>query len=145
MMPALIPMQRARPRVTFRSRAPTFVGRRDLRRPSRCWARLLLAEMVSEPFNGTFYVGSTIRLYGRTLLPMWQPEQTNWLHGLPDGHLHGACWQKRPPSRRHERRWPNRASGPLMDFFLYSGDLWFSALTHGNPAFVREPAFLFLL
>ena len=38
-MPALIPMQRARPRVTFRSRAPTFVGRRNLRRPSRCWAR----------------------------------------------------------------------------------------------------------
>ena len=30
---------------------------------------------------------------------------------------------------------------PRIQPYANSGDLWFSALTHGNPAFVCEPAF----
>ena len=96
------------------------VPRSNLRRPARSSlaVKMLGSFWPRWPNNRSTALSTWVRPYGRTLLPMWQPEQTNWLHGLPDGHLHGAFWQKRPPSRRLERRWPNRSSGPLMDFFL---------------------------
>ena len=35
-----------------------------------------------------------VRSYERTYMPAWQPQPTNWCHGSPAGHLHGAY---RPP------------------------------------------------
>ena len=114
MTPALIPMQRTGARATFRSRTPTIADRW----PCSPTVEMLGSSEPTGPRNRSTVLSTWVRPYGRTLLPAWQPEQTKWCHGLPDGHLHGACWQKRPPSRRHERRWPDRELCPLLATFL---------------------------
>ena len=113
-MPALIPMQRTGARTTFRSRTPTFADRRT---PSLTF-KMLGSFEPRRPRNRSTVLSTWVRPYERTLLQAWQPQSTKWCHGLPDGHLHGACWQKRPPSRRHERRWPDRELCPLLATFL---------------------------
>ena len=115
-MPALIPMQSARSRATFRSRDPTFVGRR---------ARLVTFK-VQPPFEPRRHRSrpvarsKRVRPYERTLLPAWQPEPTKWCHGSPAGHACGLQARGLPPSSPDGRRWPNPTFGPLMATFLSS-------------------------
>ena len=111
---ALIPMQSAHSRATFRSREPTFVGRRA----DSPTVKVLTAGEPTRHRSRPEAPGTGVRPYERTNFPRRQQEPTNWLHGLPDGHHHGAFWPALHESLHIKRRWPNRASGPLRAIFL---------------------------
>ena len=114
MMPALIPMRRSGPRATFRSRDPTFVGRRAASAtftfPTPCEP----TRHRSHPMARS----KGVRPYERTALPAWQPDRTNWCHGSPAGHAWSLQARGLPPSSPDGRRWPNLTLGPLVATFL---------------------------
>ena len=64
------------------------VPRSNLRRAARCFRG---AEKLST-FEPTRHrsrpeaLGTGVRPYERTPWPVWQPDRTNWCHGLPAGH-----------------------------------------------------------
>ena len=56
--------------------------------------------------------------YERTCMPAWQPQPTNWCHGSPAGHLHGACLPPWPHWDVSERRWLYPESRPQRANFV---------------------------
>ena len=112
--PAPIPTQRAGPRATFRSRGPTFVGRRAGARGAEKLSTFEPTRHRNRP--KAFCTG--VRPYERTPWPAWQPDRTNWCHGSPAGHAWSLLARGQPPSSPDGRGWPNRQSSPLMATFL---------------------------
>ena len=114
-------MQRAGSRATFRSRGPTFAGRR---------ARLASFK-VQPPFEPTRLRSrlearsKRVRPCERTSLPAWQPEPTNWCHGSPAGHAWSLQARGLPPSSPDGRR---SESG----FGSAEGHLPFASTVPGN-------------
>ena len=114
MIPALIPMRRSGPRATFRSRDPTFVGRR---------ARLATVKVLA-PDELTRHrihpetLSTGVRPYERTSEPARQPEPTKWCHGSPDGHAWSLQARGLPPSLPDGRLSPFLPPSRLCPTFL---------------------------
>ena len=112
--PAPIPTQRAGPRATFRSRGPTFVGRRLGARGAEKLSTFEPTRHRNRP--KAFRTG--VRPYESTPWPAWQPDRTNWCHGSPAEHAWSLLARGQPPSSPDGRGRPNRQSSPLMATFL---------------------------
>ena len=113
-VPALIPMQSAGSRATFPSRGPTFGGRARALVTAEMLGTIRPAKHRNRP--ETLSTGG--RPYERTSEPARQPEPTKWCHGSPDGHAWSLQARGLPPLSPDGRRWPFRASGPLVATFL---------------------------
>ena len=71
-------------------------------------ARRVSRQSSTEPTGRRSYrmgLSKRVRSYERTCVPAWQTQPTNSGHGLPDGHLHGACLPPWPHWDVSERRW----------------------------------------
>ena len=65
----------------------------NLRRPASALVECQ-GQSSTEPTGRRSYrtgFSKRVRSYERTCVPAWQTQPTNSGHGLPDGHLHGAC------------------------------------------------------
>ena len=107
-------MQSARPRATLRSRRSTCAGRRA--RSSSVKVRAQLSQLGRRSYRTGF--SKRVRSYERTCVPAWQTQRTNSGHGLPDGHLHGACLPPWPHWDVSERRWLYPESRPQRANFV---------------------------
>ena len=112
--PAPIPTQRAGPRATFRSRGPTFVGRRLGARGAEKLSTFEPTRHRNRP--KAFRTG--VRPYESTPWPAWQPDRTNWCHGSPAEHAWSLLQAGQPPSSPGGPGRPSRLPSPLRATFL---------------------------
>ena len=84
-------------------------------------ARRVSRQSSTEPSGRRSYrtgFSKCVRSYERTCVPAWQTQRTNSGHGLPDGHLHGACLPPWPHWDVSERRWLYSESRPQRANFV---------------------------
>ena len=83
-MAALIPKQSAHSRATFRSRTTTCAGRAGSSRTVQVQSTIRPTRQRS---HSEVHV-TGVRTHERMRMPMWQLQETNSCHGLPDGCGH---------------------------------------------------------
>ena len=92
----------------------------NLRRPASALVECQ-GQSSTEPTGRRSYrtgFSKRVRSYERTCVPAWQTQTTNSGHGLPDGHLHGACLPPWPHWDVSERRWLYPESRPQRANFV---------------------------